>query len=130
MRSGAPPAHRLPLPSPPATLRGMPHPPTTSSAHSSVASRPHPPGGRQPLPPALRRDERLQVTVTKRDLADLQRIGGAWDVPATTALYFLAAGKLAELRGEALASAGGDLVQTVSRWLQGIDARPAAGGRE
>jgi hypothetical protein len=43
-------------------------------------------------------------------------------VPASTAFYFLAAGRLAELRGEALQSAGGDLVRVVSEYLAGIDA--------
>lgn len=74
-----------------------------------------------PIPPEMRRTERLQVTVTRRDLADLKRIAAAWSSEAqtiapSTALYFLAAGRLAELRGEALGS-GGDLVTHVSRWL-------------
>jgi len=58
--------------------------------------------------------------MTARDLADLERIGAAWGVPASTAFYFLAAGRLAELRGETLASAGGDLVRIVSEWLAGL----------
>lgn len=59
--------------------------------------------------------------MTERDHADLQRIGTAWGVPASTAFYFLAAGRLAELRGEALQSAGGDLVRVVSAYLASLD---------
>ena len=63
----------------------------------------------------------MQVTCTARDLSDLERIGASWGVPASTAFYFLAAGRLAELRGEALQSAGGDLVRIVSEYLAAID---------
>jgi hypothetical protein len=76
--------------------------------------------GRHPIPPALRRTVRYQITVTERDAADLERIGEAWGVPAVTALYFLAAGRLAELRGETLSSSGGDLVRVVGEWLRGL----------
>jgi len=88
-------------------------------ASPTPASKPF---GRAPLPSGLRRSVRMQVTCTERDLADLQRIGERWGVPASTAFYFLAAGRLAELRGEALQSAGGDLVRVVSDWLAGLDA--------
>jgi len=76
--------------------------------------------GRKRTPAPLQRTERLQVTVTPRDLADLQRIGKAWDVPASTALAFLCMGCLADLRGEPLALAGGDLAKAVGRYLANV----------
>ena len=88
------------------------------------------PNGKPHVPAGLRRDQRLQVSVTSRDLADLERIGEAWKVPASTALYFLAAGRLAELRGEAMQTAGGDLVLAVSRYLASVSQAPEDGASE
>lgn len=76
--------------------------------------------GKRRIPDSLKRTERMQVTVSARDLADLERIGDAWQVPASTALWALAAGRLAELRGERMTMAGGDLVKAVSRYLAGV----------
>jgi len=76
--------------------------------------------GRKRTPAPLQRTERLQVTVTRRDLADLERIGKAWEVPASTALAFLCMGTLADLRGEPLQAAGGDLAKAVGRYLAGL----------
>lgn len=75
------------------------------------------PGGRPGIPKLLRRTERLQVSVSPRDLADFQRIGAEWEVPASVVMWALACDRLATLRGEALALVGGDLPGMVTARL-------------
>ena len=70
-----------------------------------MSSKPAP--GRAPLPPYLRRSERLTVLLRESELDDIRELAASWDCTASTAAWVLIKTQLAALRDDPLAPGNG-----------------------
>ena len=65
----------------------------------------------------IARPKRLDIAVDNQMLRDLEEIGESWNVPRTTAAYWMLRGLIAEARGDRLIVSGDGTSERLARWL-------------